>query len=68
MTNLGKSTNYTFGVVNAQGEHIDVSHSEKGAKNFATRHGYNRVSLRYHVSLHVVILSDKIGKKWYKSQ
>lgn len=48
-----------YGVVNSDGVHIDVSKSEKGAKQYATRHGYSKVSIRFHSGYTVVIISEK---------
>lgn len=56
-----------YGVVNYKGEHIDVSISEKGAKNFATRNGYKMVSVRYNCGYDVEIVAEKNDKgKWIK--
>lgn len=55
----------TYGVINRNEVHIDVSKSQKGAKQYATRHGYNKVSLR--VGYSVVILAEKNKSgKWIK--
>jgi hypothetical protein len=35
-----------YGVL-SKGVHIDVSNTEKGAKQYATRNGYNTISIRY---------------------
>lgn len=58
--------NNTFGVLNANNEHIDVSKSEKGAKQYATRNGYNTVSIRYNSGYDVDIIAIKKGKQWVK--
>jgi hypothetical protein len=55
---------HTYGVLNAQGIHTDVSKTEKGAKNYATRHGYTRVSIRYNGGLYVCAISEKKGNRW----
>lgn len=49
----------TYGVVNRNGEHIDVSLTERGAKCFATRNGYDKISVRYNCGYHVDIVSVK---------
>lgn len=49
----------TYGVLNANGEHIDVSKSEKGAKQYATRHGYTKVSIRYNSGYVVALIAFK---------
>lgn len=58
--------NNIYGVVNAQGIHTDVSKTEKGAKNYATRHGYNKVSIRYNCGYNVDVISIKHGNRWKK--
>ena len=35
-----------YGVL-SNGVHIDVSNTEKGAKQYATRNGYDTISIRY---------------------
>ena len=58
---------HMYGVVNSEGVHIDVSKSEKGAKNYATRHGYTKISIRYSNGYIVVVLSEKNANgKWEK--
>lgn len=56
----------TYGVLNANNEHIDVSKSEKGAKQYATRHGYTKISIRYNCGYDVDIVSVKVNGKWIK--
>lgn len=57
-----------YGVVNTDGIHTDVSKSEKGAKQYATRHGYKRVSVRYNSGYTVVIIAVKNDKNcWMKA-
>jgi hypothetical protein len=58
--------NNTYGVLNSNNEHIDVSKSEKGAKQYATRHGYTKVSIRYNSGYDVDIVAVKINNKWIK--
>lgn len=54
----------TYGVINQDGVHIDVSDSLKGAKNYATRHGYTKVSVRYDMGYNAYIVAEKINGKW----
>lgn len=54
----------TYGVVNANGEHTDVSRSEKGAKQYATINGYNKVSIRYNSGYTVAVIAVKINDRW----
>lgn len=53
-----------YGIVTSSGEHIDVSHSKHGAKCYATRHGYNTISVRYNCGYHVDIVAIKVDGKW----
>lgn len=55
-----------FGVLNADNAHTDVSKSAKGAKQYATRHGYTKVSIRYNCGYNVDIVAVKKGRKWVK--
>tara|TARA_R110000851_G_scaffold322741_1_gene488931 strand:- start:450 stop:629 length:180 start_codon:yes stop_codon:yes gene_type:complete len=48
------------------GIHEDTSNSEQGAKNYATRHGLDNVSVRFNCGYHVEISWRKIGNKWQK--
>lgn len=57
--------NVIYGVLNHSGCHTDVSKTLRGAKNYATRHGYNRVSERTNCGYHVRMVAVKINGKWY---
>jgi hypothetical protein len=58
---------HTYGIVNSQGIHIDVSLTEKGAKNYATRNGYKSISIRYNSGCIVAIVAKKTSNgKWIK--
>lgn len=55
-----------YGVVNSSGEHIDVSKSERGAKQYATRNGYDRVSIRFNAGYNVQVIAQRASNgKWY---
>jgi len=54
----------TYGVLDSNGCHIDVSLTEKGAKNYATRHGYTKVSIRYNSGYTVQVVAEKVNNKW----
>lgn len=59
--------NNIYGIVNSEGIHTDVSKTEKGAKNYATRRGYNKVSIRYNGGYDVDIIAEKNERgKWKK--
>lgn len=56
----------TFGVIDSSGTHVDVSHSEKGAKNYATRHHYDKVSIRYNCGYVAEIIAVKNANGYWK--
>lgn len=51
-----------YGVLNKEGIHIDVSNTLQGAKNFATRNSYNRVSKRMGYTTRLI--ATKEGNVW----
>ena len=53
----------TYGVLN-NGIHTDTSNSERGAKIYATKNGFNCVSVRFDSGYFVRIVATKQGKKW----
>jgi hypothetical protein len=53
----------TYGVI-SNGTHIDTSKTEKGAKNYATRHGYTKVSIRFNLGYIAAEIAEKINGKW----
>lgn len=57
-------TQYVYGIVTTSGEHIDVSNSGRGAKQYATLNGYDTVSRRNVNHYYVDVIAKKIGKKW----
>ena len=59
--------NNTYGIVNRDGVHIDVSKSEKGAKQYATRNGYDKVSIRNNsgYDVDIIAVKNKNGR-WVK--
>lgn len=56
-----------YGVLDKNDCHLDVSTSLKGAKRFATNHGYKKVSIRYNSGYNVAILFEKVNNKWQKA-
>ena len=63
--NYGSST---YGVSTARLGYIDVSRTERGAKNFATRHGDTEVYRRSSLGDFSVFLSStKVNGKWVQS-
>lgn len=53
----------TYGVI-SNGAHIDTSKTEKGVKNYATRHGFTKVSIRFNCGYIVAEIAEKINGKW----
>ena len=53
-----------YGILGSEDNHIDVSNTERGAKSYATRHGYNKVSKR--VGYNACVVSEKVNGKWVK--
>jgi hypothetical protein len=57
----------TYGVTDTQGSYTDVSNSERGAKNFATRNGYTEVYIRFNSGYHIDLVSTKLNNNtWSK--
>lgn len=52
-----------YGIID-RGIYYDVSKSEKGAKAYATRHGFDKVACRVRCGYNPVIIAVKVGKKW----
>ena len=46
------------------GIHTDVSNTEQGAKIYATKNGFDTISVRYNCGYNVAIVAKKEGKKW----
>ena len=58
--------NYVYGIITSRGTHIDVSNSLLGAKQYATRHDYEKVSKRNDAHYHAQIVAIKTNGKWIK--
>lgn len=52
-----------YGVL-VNGTHTDVSTTEKGAKIYATRHGYDIVTIRYNCGYVAEHIAHKQSGKW----
>lgn len=59
-------SNHTYGVLDRDGCHIDVSRSVRGAKCYATRNGYLTVTVRFNMSCIAVQIWHKYTGKWQK--
>jgi hypothetical protein len=57
----------TYGIATASGEYIEVSNTERGAKNYATRNDYKEVFIRYNNGYYIQLIASKDGNKWNKS-
>lgn len=60
--------NHVHGVVGKDGIHHDVSRTERGAKQYATKHGYDKVSVRFNGGYNVAVIAEKIDGKWTKAE
>lgn len=61
MTYMEKSR-HIWGVLDSNDCLIDVSNTERGAKNYATRHGYIRIG--YRIGYNAFATHEKIGNEW----
>jgi len=55
--------NNIYGVL-SNGVHIDVSKTERGAKQYATRNGYLTVTVRYNCGYIAAEIAHKYTGKW----
>jgi len=60
-------SNHTYGVNTANNGYVDVSTTERGAKSYATRNGYDEVWIRFNAGYHIALVAEKINGKWIKS-
>ena len=56
----------TYGVLDQDGCHIDISNTERGAKMYATKNGYLTVTIRYNCGYIVEQIAHKYAGKWQK--
>lgn len=54
-----------YGII-SKGTHTDVSKTERGAKIYATRNGYTKISIRYNGGYIAREIAEKINGKWKK--
>jgi len=54
----------TYGINSTNNGYIDTSTTERGAKNHATRHGYNEVYIRFNNGYHIELVATKCNGKW----
>jgi hypothetical protein len=56
---------HTYGIATTSGEYIDVSKTLAGAKNYATRHGYKEVYIRFNCGYNIALVAVKqANNKW----
>lgn len=55
---------YIYGIIDKDNVYTDISKSERGTKNYATRNGYTQIGCRDVNSYNAFIVSEKVGKKW----
>ena len=55
---------HTYGVNTKTNGYIDTSKTERGAKQYATRNGYDEVYIRYNNGYHVNKVAIKTANKW----
>lgn len=55
---------HTYGIETLSFGYIDISNSLRGAKNFATRHGYTSVFIRYNNGYVINKVAEKVNNKW----
>lgn len=53
-----------YGVVLSDGSHCDVSATERGAKQYATRNGYTQVTKRANGGYHAPVIAVRTGNRW----
>jgi hypothetical protein len=53
-----------YGVL-VNGTHTDVSTTEKGAKIYATKHGYDIITIRYNCGYVAEQIAHRKANKWY---
>ena len=54
----------TYGINSILTGYRDTSNTERGAKNHATRNGYNEVYIRFNNGYHVERVATKVNNKW----
>lgn len=58
-----QNNNNIYGVL-VDGVHVDVSKTERGAKQYATKHGYLTVTVRYNCGYIAAQIAHKYTGKW----
>ena len=50
--------------ITVNGTHTDVSNTERGAKIYATKNGFDKISIRFNCGYNVRIIAIKVNNKW----
>jgi hypothetical protein len=58
-----QTNNNIYGVT-YNGVHTDISRSLIGTKQYATKHDYDTISIRYNCGYNVSIVAKKVNKIW----
>ena len=53
-----------YGILDSNGCHVDVSNSLLGAKQYATKHGYLTVTVRFNCGYIAAQIAHKYNGKW----
>lgn len=56
---------YVFGVINRDGVLIDTSRTARGAKAYATRHGYDKIGARHVDHYYAQLIAEKRAGVWH---
>jgi len=56
--------NHTYGSALESGAYFDSARTLKGAKNYATRHGFTAVYIRFNGGHVIELVSEKRAGKW----
>ena len=59
---------HSYGVNTLRYGYVDVAPTERGAKNYATRHGYSEVYVRFNNGYIVSLVATKEGGRWYSNK
>ena len=60
--------NHTYGVNTRNHGYVDVSNTERGAKNYATRNGYSEVYIRFNSGYFVSLVATREGGIWHSDR
>ena len=55
---------HTYGCTSYQTGYFDVSRTLLGAKQWATKNGYDQVYIRFNHGYHTAIRAEKVNGKW----